>query len=34
MSKKEKIFPLNTIGGRIQKKRHDLELPYECPKAI
>lgn len=26
MSKKEKIFPLNTIGGRIQKKRHDLEL--------
>ena len=26
MSKKEKIFHLNTIGGRIQKKRHDLEL--------
>lgn len=26
MSKKEKIFPLNTIGGRIQKKRHDLKL--------
>ena len=26
MSKKEKIFLLNTIGGRIQKKRHDLEL--------
>ena len=26
MAKKEKIFPLNTIGGRIQRKRHELNL--------
>ena len=26
MSKKEKFFPLNTIGGRIQKLRHEMNL--------
>lgn len=26
MAKKEKIFPLNTIGGRIQRKRQELNL--------
>lgn len=26
MSKKEKIFPINTVGGRIQKMRHEMNL--------
>ena len=26
MSKKEKFFPLNTVGGRIQKLRHEMNL--------
>lgn len=26
MAKKERFFPLNTVGGRIQKKRHELNL--------
>lgn len=26
MSKKEKLFPLNTVGGRIQKLRHEMNL--------
>lgn len=26
MAKKEKIFPLNSVGGRIQGKRHELNL--------
>ena len=24
MAKKERFFPLNTVGGRIQRKRHEL----------
>lgn len=26
MAKKERFFPLNTVGGRIQRKRHELNL--------
>ena len=26
MSKKEKFFPLNTVGGRIQKLRHEMNV--------
>jgi len=26
MGKKEKIFPISTVGGRIQKRRHELKL--------
>ncbi len=26
MGKKEKIFPVSTVGGRIQKRRHELKL--------
>lgn len=26
MAKKERLFPLNTVGGRIQRKRHELNL--------
>lgn len=26
MGKKEKLFPISTVGGRIQKRRHELKL--------
>lgn len=26
MSKKERLFPISTVGGRIQKRRHELKL--------
>lgn len=34
MGKKERIFPISTIGGRIQKRRHELKMSrsdlYDC----
>lgn len=34
MGKKEKVFPISTIGGRIQNRRHELKMSrsdlYDC----